>query len=1030
MSEFERTAALGARRRAWQARQRSTGELVHLREAGSRRDALREARLLRRAGGVFSPAFRRIVQEGDRYWIATDWIDGRTLGDHVAGTAVPPGSWPTNLTRALAHLHRCGIVHGDLKPANVMCRPDGQIRLVDLEFARRVGDEPGFTEAGGTVGFVAPERLSGWPADPRSDLYSLGIVLRAHGGAAPLTDVIDSLCASRPTDRPPSADQVLDRIASTCGRGIVPEPDLRLVGWRRQAISSEELALGLMRHLGADRMTAVQLASELLRGSGGEREVAQGIWSVWLSLAAPDPWCAQPRAHWREALSSLVETAREQAQRRFLSGPPRLRREAAIVAQLGECFPADDLRCLDGVIATLGAGCDGGALEATRGEEALGTAGGGVDGNTGMRSMDTESIADGGGRKGDEMDARGAGSRWEAVVTAGWLRPRPGLRLSNAGSHASELAFATPYLWEAARGALDPPTAQRIHRGLAEELALLSDRVDGPRRTDRIDEGAPARWSHVDERIGRTARVAAHWEAAGEVLAARRSFWEAGAMAFSRGQNGLAAEYITRGRACSELAGSPDPEAPSMERRLEFALALSFAGRPVDAESWLADATPPGVTHPGACRVRADILARKRRFDDALVEVEAGLGALDPSADDDVTTRLRGQLLLGKAWALQELKRPGEAEIAATAASAHLARVGDRRSLATTEEILGAIAYARAELVAARSHWERSLELACEGGFPFPEAVAHIDLGAVDNREGRFEATAEHLRTAREIARRSRFRMLAWTCTVNLGVLYQSLEDWESAARHWTEGLEMAREEGDPGQALAASAAIGRMETFMGRLPAAERTLREGLRIAGDHAHPGEELRVLLRLVELFVWYRRRPADPGLLEAARRLASRREDPRERGELATVEALDALLTGATPESALELLGPPPLPRDDYGWHLLATARIRLAAGDPAGARAACTEAHAAFSTQRPSRYPCAFSLLERARIGAPGAGAEDLADLGACIDLARAVRSRAVEAEALILRAARLSDGALRSQVASQPASRSHEGRDR
>ena len=82
----------------------------------------------------------------------------------------------------LAYLHGEGVVHCDLKPTNVVIRPDGTPVLVDLGVARSGGtggrDELGLAgEIGGSVGYMAPEQVRGDLLDPRADLYALGVIL-------------------------------------------------------------------------------------------------------------------------------------------------------------------------------------------------------------------------------------------------------------------------------------------------------------------------------------------------------------------------------------------------------------------------------------------------------------------------------------------------------------------------------------------------------------------------------------------------------------------------------------------------------------------------------------------------------------------------------------------------------------------------------------------------------------------------------------------------------------------------------------
>ncbi len=123
--------------------------------------------------------------------IATEFIEGQTLRQLLA--AQPSGlETPAILdivaqtASALSAAHQAGIVHRDIKPENIMVRPDGFVKVLDFGLAK-LHDPAGTADdaadlrtrhgnIAGTVHYLSPEQVLGKPADPRSDLFSLGVV--------------------------------------------------------------------------------------------------------------------------------------------------------------------------------------------------------------------------------------------------------------------------------------------------------------------------------------------------------------------------------------------------------------------------------------------------------------------------------------------------------------------------------------------------------------------------------------------------------------------------------------------------------------------------------------------------------------------------------------------------------------------------------------------------------------------------------------------------------------------------------------
>ena len=116
------------------------------------------------------------------YYMVMEYVHGRSVREILnARGALAPAQAAAVLDQTLAaldHAHAKGIVHRDLKPENILITTEGVVKLTDLGLARAFADAKN-TRAGavtGTVQYLAPEQIRGEPADPRSDLYSLGIV--------------------------------------------------------------------------------------------------------------------------------------------------------------------------------------------------------------------------------------------------------------------------------------------------------------------------------------------------------------------------------------------------------------------------------------------------------------------------------------------------------------------------------------------------------------------------------------------------------------------------------------------------------------------------------------------------------------------------------------------------------------------------------------------------------------------------------------------------------------------------------------
>ena len=191
------------------------------------------------------------VGEGHPY-LVMEYVDGislaETAGSRLHHTRV--AALATQLSAALAHAHAAGVIHRDVKPANVLLGKDGRARLTDFGIARLVGDTTSVTQAGTTVGtaaYLSPEQVKGDPTTPATDVYSLGLLLlealtgtRAYPGSAtesamarlhrqpeipadvpgPWADLVSTMVQPRPEDRPDA--EGVHRTATALAAGVDP----------------------------------------------------------------------------------------------------------------------------------------------------------------------------------------------------------------------------------------------------------------------------------------------------------------------------------------------------------------------------------------------------------------------------------------------------------------------------------------------------------------------------------------------------------------------------------------------------------------------------------------------------------------------------------------------------------------------------------------------------------------------------------------------------------------------------------------
>jgi WD40 repeat protein/class 3 adenylate cyclase len=219
-------------------------KILSVRSATDREDLLAEARiLLGLAPHPALPLVREDFFSGDEYVIAMDWVDGTDLAS-LLGTGGHPGLAPSSVLAYLAdaadaltylHTQDTPVIHGDVKPANLILTRGGRVKLVDFGVSSVPGSR---RRRRGTPGFRAPELAAGGAPSRASDVYALAAtaftlltgsvpsgVLPTWDGmdpdqAAHLEEAIRLGLATDPARRPPTPGEFVERLRASWGASL------------------------------------------------------------------------------------------------------------------------------------------------------------------------------------------------------------------------------------------------------------------------------------------------------------------------------------------------------------------------------------------------------------------------------------------------------------------------------------------------------------------------------------------------------------------------------------------------------------------------------------------------------------------------------------------------------------------------------------------------------------------------------------------------------------------------------------------
>jgi serine/threonine-protein kinase len=179
--------------------------------------------------------------ENGTHFIVMEYVDGRTLKDVIRAEAPLYPDRAAEVTAdvcaALGAAHARGLVHRDVKPANIMLMPDGRVKLMDLGIARAAAGET-VTQAAtaamlGTAQYLSPEQAQGQDVDYRSDLYSLGCCLyEMLTGTVPFRGATPVAIAYRHVREDPAPPRLLNpdvppALEAVCLKAMAKRPEDR-----------------------------------------------------------------------------------------------------------------------------------------------------------------------------------------------------------------------------------------------------------------------------------------------------------------------------------------------------------------------------------------------------------------------------------------------------------------------------------------------------------------------------------------------------------------------------------------------------------------------------------------------------------------------------------------------------------------------------------------------------------------------------------------------------------------------------------
>ena len=169
-------------------------------------------------------------------YLVMEFVDGQPLEKVLSKGSVPypkACAWAADVATALGIAHRKGVIHGDIKPANILVTDEGRVKLTDFGMARLASRDAKDTPLLGTPAYWCPEQILGKPQDARSDIFSLGVVMyeMLSGNRPFASDSLQGICSQVLSCAPmplshanPSLPATLNEIVAGC---MAKDPGVR-----------------------------------------------------------------------------------------------------------------------------------------------------------------------------------------------------------------------------------------------------------------------------------------------------------------------------------------------------------------------------------------------------------------------------------------------------------------------------------------------------------------------------------------------------------------------------------------------------------------------------------------------------------------------------------------------------------------------------------------------------------------------------------------------------------------------------------